>query len=89
MALENLSLWQNSIPLITEHFFEILYFIRNSKYVRFKNKIRDNVGEDLLIEKCLILITYFIVYSAEMHKKEKKKQLKIVNFQNVEDEYLS
>ena len=61
--------------------------MRNSKYVRFINKIRDNVGEDF--EKCLILITYFIVYSAEMHKKEKKKQLKIVNFQNVEDEYLS
>ena len=60
--------------------------MRNSKYVRFKNKIRDNVGEDLLIEKCLILITYFIVYSAEMHKKEKKKQFKIVNFQKEEDD---
>ena len=60
--------------------------MRNSKYVRFKNKIRDNVGEDLLIEKCLILITFFIVYSAEMHKKERKKQFKIVNFQKEEDD---
>ena len=54
--------------------------MRNNKYVRFINKIRDNVGEDLLIEKCSILITYFFVYSAEMHNKEKKKTIKNSKF---------